>query len=220
VTLPRPAPSEELTKVSLVDLAVTRLSADILDGRLPPGERLIEEQLTARFGISRAPLREALRLLAQQGLVEHLPRRGVRVARLSDRDVAELFGLRNALERYAVELALADGPPAHLGLVDDGLDAMQAAAEQEDGLALAAAHRAFHVGVVRLAGHEQLLAVYTPIVARLQLHMAANLAAERAVVDRSQSVARHRRLRDALAAGPAPRVLDELSRHGERSYFR
>lgn len=68
---------------SLVELAVRRLRGEIVRGACAPGERLVEEQLTRRFGISRAPLREALRLLGQQGLVEHLPRRGVRVVALS-----------------------------------------------------------------------------------------------------------------------------------------
>ncbi len=66
-----------LEAASLVQLCVRRLRHEILSGMLPPGERLIEEQLTARFGISRAPVREAMRELAQQGLIEHLPRRGV-----------------------------------------------------------------------------------------------------------------------------------------------
>ena len=91
-----------LESYSLVELAVRRLRREILSGRTDPGERLVEEQLTRRLGISRAPLREALRLLAEQGLVEHVPRRGVRVATLSDRDVQELYALRDVLERHAV----------------------------------------------------------------------------------------------------------------------
>lgn len=94
-----------LAPSSLVELAVQRLCNEILSGALVPGERLIEEQLTRRFGTSRAPLREALRLLGQQGLVEHLPRRGVRVAELSPQDVDELFGLREVLERFSVQIA-------------------------------------------------------------------------------------------------------------------
>ena len=105
-------PDEPFEPTSLVDLSVRRLRAEILGGILPSGERIIEEQLTARYRISRAPLREALRQLAQQGLVEHLPRRGVRVAALSAEDADELFGLRNVLERYAVELAFARPEPA------------------------------------------------------------------------------------------------------------
>ena len=78
-----------LVAASLVELAVQRLRGEIVSGKFPPGGRLVEEQLTRRFGISRAPVREALRLLGQQGLVEHLPRRGVRVVQLSSRDIDE-----------------------------------------------------------------------------------------------------------------------------------
>src|SRR3954451_20688147 len=102
---------------SLVDLAVRRLRAEIVGGAFAPGERLVEEQLTRRFGISRAPLREALRLLGQQGLVEHLPRRGVRVVQLSSRDIDELFSLRDVLERFALQCVLGhDGVPDPGGL--------------------------------------------------------------------------------------------------------
>jgi DNA-binding GntR family transcriptional regulator len=89
----------ELESYSLVELAFNRLSAEILSGRTDPGERLVEEQLTRQLGISRAPLREALRQLAPSSLVEHIPRRGVRVATLSDDDVRELYEVRDVLER-------------------------------------------------------------------------------------------------------------------------
>src|ERR687895_1896743 len=61
---------------SLVEVTTRQLREEILSGQLAPGQRLIEDQIRLRFSISRAPLREALRSLAQQGLVEHLPRRG------------------------------------------------------------------------------------------------------------------------------------------------
>src|SRR6201996_6235986 len=77
-----------LESSSLVDLTLRRLRQEILSGALAPGERLGEEHLAQRFGTSRAPLREALRQLAQQGLIEHLPRRGMRVAELSAADSA------------------------------------------------------------------------------------------------------------------------------------
>ena len=71
--------SRQELPATLVEVAEHRLRDAILRGTLQPGEKIIEEQLCADFGISRAPLREALRLLGQQGLVEHLPRRGARV---------------------------------------------------------------------------------------------------------------------------------------------
>jgi DNA-binding GntR family transcriptional regulator len=120
--------NDVLAPASLVELAVQRLRSEILSGALVPGERLIEEQLTRRFGTSRAPLREALRLLGQQGLVEHLPRRGVRVTELSPRDVDELFSLREVLERFAVQTAPPVPDPLALAELANRLDAMQRAA--------------------------------------------------------------------------------------------
>ena len=135
-----------LVAASLVELAVQRLRGEIVSGKFPPGGRLVEEQLTRRFGISRAPVREALRLLGQQGLVEHLPRRGVRVVQLSSRDIDELFSLRDVLERFALECALGHG-----GTPDPGALAMAAAAVEHmeqaagDAATQATAHRAFHL---------------------------------------------------------------------------
>ena len=164
MTAEAPPDGGELGARSLVDLVVTRVRADILRGAFAPGERLVEEQLTRRFGTSRAPLREALRLLGQQGLVEHLPRRGVRVTELSARDLDELFGLRDALERFALQTALDDGPPApdRLAALERAVVGIECAGESAEGRAVA--HRESHLALVGLAGHRHLLRVYEPAV--------------------------------------------------------
>jgi DNA-binding GntR family transcriptional regulator len=208
-----------LEPASLVELSVRRLRHDILSGVLPPGERLIEEQLTSRFGISRAPLREALRELAQQGLVEHLPRRGVRVADLSAADVDELFGLRDVLERYAMTLALPLASTQRL----DGLTAawkeMAEAAAEGDAFRENEAHRQFHIEVVALAGQRQLLMAFEPVILKLQLYMAANLRREAERRAPSEGVERHRRLLGAITNGDLATVLDALASHGARTYI-
>ncbi|SNS60557.1 transcriptional regulator, GntR family [Streptosporangium subroseum] len=212
-------PDEVLEHPSLVELSVRRLRHEILSGALAPGERLIEEQLTQRFGISRAPLREALRSLGQQGLVEHLPRRGVRVTELSREDVDELFGLRDVLERYAVEIALPL-PGAHsLTGLAQALEGMASAVRADDPLSENEAHRRFHLALVTLAGHRQLLMAYEPVILKLQLYMAANLRREAEQRAPSEGVERHRRLFDAIASGDPAIVLDALSRHGARTYI-
>ncbi|GAA1259436.1 GntR family transcriptional regulator [Sphaerisporangium rubeum] len=210
-------PEGVLRPHSLVELSMRRIRHEILSGTLAPGERLIEEQLTQRFGTSRAPLREALRLLGQQGLVEHLPRRGVRVAELSRADVDELFGLRDVLERYAVETAL----PGVTDLRDlaKALDDMATAVEQDDPYSENEAHRRYHVALVALAGHRQLLLVYEPVILKLQLYMAANLRREAEVRAPSEGVERHQRLFDAIASGDPALALDGLARHGARTYI-
>ena len=215
----RPARHGELESLSLVQLTVTRLSRDILSGEIAPGERLIEEQLTRRLGISRAPLREALRLLAQQGLVEHLPRRGARVATMSERDVQELYGLRDVLERYAMEIALPvqDGPA--LAGLRTALDGIRTAYQAGDRLEMADAHRRFHVAVVALAGHRQLLGVYESVLVKLQVYMAVNLRREAEQANPEDGVRRHERLYQAVVGRDASAVLAELAAHGARSYL-
>jgi DNA-binding GntR family transcriptional regulator len=205
---------------SLVDLACERIRGDILRGVIGPGERLVEEQLTRRFGISRAPVREALRLLGQQGLVEHLPRRGVRVAELSADDMTELFGLRDALERYAVETALAEPTdPERLAVLEQATQRIERAAEQDAPLDRADAHREFHVALVALAGHRHLLRVYEPIIMQLQLYMAANMRREAEQRSPAEGAHRHRHLFEAVASGDAAAVLAALASHGAQTYL-
>ncbi len=209
-----------LQSQSLVELATARLRTEILSGALEPGERLVEEQLTQRFQISRAPLREAMRQLAEQGLVEHLPRRGVRVTTYSERDFDELFGVRDALERFAVSL-LRDRPAEELDMrpLENALTDLRTAAEHGDRLAASNAHRAFHLTLVALAGSRQLLVAYEPLILKLQLYMAANLRREADANSPAEGVRRHQLLYDAVLSGDPVGIEEELQRHGARQYF-
>jgi DNA-binding GntR family transcriptional regulator len=212
------SPDGELASASLVDLAVARLSREILGGGSDPGERLIEEQLTRRFGISRAPLREALRLLAQQGLVEHVPRRGVRVATLSDRDVRELYEVRDVLERHAVHTAFSGARPDLSGVVT-ALEAMRAAAVRGDRLDVADAHRRFHCSVVALAGNGQLSATHGSVLLKIQLYMALNLRREADSHGGESGVHRHENVLAALKGGDPEQVIAALESHGAQTYI-
>lgn len=218
----------DLGAVSLVELAVRRLRTEILSGAYAPGERLVEEQLTRRFGISRGPLREAMRLLGQQGLVEHLPRRGVQVAELSARDIDELFSLRDALERFALTTALAAGPgtpgagtpagapePAALGRLEAAVETM----ERTTGADQAEAHRDVHRALVALAGHDHLRRMHELVLAQLQLYMATNIRREAQTHSPQEGARRHRRLLDAVASGDLERSLAELAHHGARAFL-
>ncbi len=88
-----------------VAFIVERLREDILAGRLAPGSRLVECELTARFSVSRGTVREALRRLAAEGLIEHRPHRGALVRRLCEREIQELFQIRVEMESLAARLA-------------------------------------------------------------------------------------------------------------------
>ena len=202
---------------TLVELAELRLRSAILSGALQPGEKILEEQLCADFGISRAPLREALRLLAQQGLVEHLPRRGSRVAEWSPEDIRQLFDLRSVLERYAVESALPlEDATTALGAVRAALERMRCA---RDDLERDDTHRAFHSAVVSLAGNRQLDLAIAPILLKLQLPMAVNLRQEARLHDRGDGVERHQAILEALETNDPARAVAALVSHGQLTYL-
>ncbi|MDS1115600.1 GntR family transcriptional regulator [Gordonia westfalica] len=203
---------------SLVDVAGRRIRDAILSGALAPGQKIVEETLCADLGISRAPVREALRLLAQQGLVEHQPRRGVRVAEWSPRDILQLFELRQVLERYAVEAALPlTDPESQLAPLRAAIDAMRRAT---DDLARDDAHRRFHAAVVGLAGNRQLDITLEPILLKLQLPMAVNLRTETA--DRhgpDDGFNRHQAILDALERNDPAAAIAALHDHGHLHYL-
>lgn len=205
---------------SLVDVAGRRIRDAILSGTLAPGQKIVEESLCETFGFSRAPVREALRLLAQQGLVEHLPRRGVRVAQWSPRDILQLFELRQVLERFAVESAfpLAD-PDTQLAPVRAAIEQMRSAT---DDLEKDDAHRRFHSAVVGLARNRQLDIALEPILLKLQLPMAVNLRTEAADGGHDAEHAgerRHEAILAALESNDAQAVLAALGDHGHLRYL-
>jgi GntR family transcriptional regulator, rspAB operon transcriptional repressor len=90
---------------SISDQIYERLKQQVLYGEIEPGERLMQNQVAETLKASRTPVREAFRRLEQDGLVERVPQGGVRVTRLDIEAVQEVFGIRNVLEAYAVELA-------------------------------------------------------------------------------------------------------------------
>ncbi len=105
-SLPIPAASEAAREEpSLHDEILTRLRDYIVEGNIPDGGRVPERELCAMFGISRTPLREALKVLAAEGLVDLLPNRGARVRQLSERELGELFDVMGGLEGLAGRLA-------------------------------------------------------------------------------------------------------------------
>lgn len=216
------SPTAGLHAPSLVEVAVRQLRDEILAGTLEPGQRLIEDQIRLRFDISRGPLREALRLLTQQGLVEHSPRRGARVTELSDTDVDQLFGIRLALEQHAVRSTFprptAPGDD-ELAAVEAWLGRMQAAERDGDVLAKDDAHRAFHAAVVALAGNRQLDLALEPVLLKLQRPMALNLRREAHLLGAEEGLARHQRIVDALRSNDLDRILHELEHHGTRRFL-
>jgi len=131
---------------SLVRMAAETIREMVLSGELRPGDRLVEERLTEELGISRPPLREALRLLEQEGLLLSMPRRGVIVTPLSAQDVYEIFTLRTTYERMAIELGVPCKDPELLARYL-GVEA-QSHQQRRELLGIAAAQQQGHLDAV------------------------------------------------------------------------
>lgn len=147
-----------------VAFIVERLRQDILSGSLTPGFRLIECDLTARFAVSRGPVREALRRLAAEGLIEHWPHRGALVRRLSARGIRELFQIRVEIEQLAARLAAeSDDAEARARFAE----AIRPVLDESPRRApdYLAENAAFHAAVTTLSGNLQL----NDLALRLQL---------------------------------------------------
>ena len=103
----------------LRDVVFNTLRQAILKGELKPGERLMEIALAERLGVSRTPIREAMRKLEQEGLVVMIPRRGAQVANITEKDLNDVLEVRIALENVAIEKACARMTEEEMG--DSGL---------------------------------------------------------------------------------------------------
>ncbi|HZV49814.1 MAG TPA: GntR family transcriptional regulator [Candidatus Dormibacteraeota bacterium] len=214
------AGGDKINPPSLVDMTVAALRELILSGAYRPGERLVEERLTERLGISRPPLREALRILQQEGLVVTLPRRGAAVTPLSARDVHEIYTLRFALDRLAVELGVPVRDPALLEPLREALRGIHRAAIQGDRDRLLEENIAFHTAMCGLARHGRLMQAYRSLAFQLRLCMAMNLRLrERMYGNLEENVARHRVLLELAERGDRQGLLIAIADHGDRSFI-
>jgi DNA-binding GntR family transcriptional regulator len=149
----KPAPS------SLVDEAYEQIRRRILDNVWPPGHRALEQEVGMALGMSRTPVREALMRLQADGLVEVIPRHGMRVLPVSPSDMREIYQILTALECMAAELGAQRKPSnKELEPLVAATKAMDKALKVEDLDAWAAADERFHSYLVELAGNRQLQA--------------------------------------------------------------
>lgn len=187
----------------------------ILAGTLRPGEKLAERDLSRRLKVSRTPLREALSRLVQEGLVENRPRRGHYVRAIDAKSVADLYDLREVLEKHAVRLAarrLTAADIAELERLRRALrryerDAVQGEAEQHDGLRL-------HEIIIRAARNDMLTEMLAKLYDRLQMFVWIDaIYADEATLTRRE----HEAIIDAAKARDEKLLLRLMEQHLRRS---
>ena len=128
----------------LRDVVFKTLREAILRGDLKPGERLMELQLAAKLGVSRTPLREAIRMLQQEGLAVTIPRRGAEVAAMTEKDMEDVLQVREALEILAVQLASEKITKEQIAELEERLKAFEQAVETAEVKQIAQSDIDFH----------------------------------------------------------------------------
>ncbi len=198
-------------------LAAEALRSMILSGELLPGEKLPENGLTERLGVSRSPLREAMAVLEREGLIIQAPRRGAVVAPLTAHDIYEIYTLRAQLETLAVQLGVPVADERRL----DRLRAAYAALEDatDDQVEHTRLAFEFHLALVGLAGHQRLEASFRALSLQMQLCMALNRRARAGLESIHEDAARHRPLLDLAVAGDRDGLLAAMRDHGQETFL-
>lgn len=207
------------TPPTLVDHIVSTLGELILSkaDNFHPGERLRIAALCQLFGSSPTPVKEALRQLEAEGLVTIEPRRGARVATMSQRDFEEIFQLRVELEAMALRLMNGCLKPSTIEQFEQMLAEMQVAV---DGARVIEYHQldcAFHSLVVDLAGNTRLSGFYTNLMTQYRIRPAYMSTTVPGMV---QSLQEHRDLVGALGAGDRSRARALVRQHWKHARLR
>ena len=140
----------------LRDVVFKKLRREILLGELAPGERLMEIHLAQRLGVSRTPIREAIRKLELEGLVTMIPRRGAEVAQISEKNLEDVLEVRTSLERLAVRLACERMNEEQLSELHDACEHFAAVTKTKDMTAITQADVALHDVIIRSTGNRKL----------------------------------------------------------------
>lgn len=208
--------ADAVVRVAGAAHAYDHLRAAIVENRYPPGHRLVEQTLAAEMGLSRTPVREALRTLQAEGLVVIERNRGAMVRPLSPTEVVDLYGLRIRLESYAVELATERSTEVELGALVEAADAFGAAVRASDAGATAGvrriheANRVVHDAIVDAARHWRLTAMLARTV-DIPLVFQAFRSFGPAELERSDTF--HHLIVEAMCRRDGPRAAGLMAEH-------
>jgi DNA-binding GntR family transcriptional regulator len=210
-----PEPVSELAllrSASLAEQVADAIVDGIAMGALQPGQRLIETELAKGLHVSRVPVRESLKMLEAQGILETSPHRGARVAEFSETRIDQICQARVALERIAVRDAVAAyrHNPGRIGRLDAVIARMEAAAERLDWVAVSKADLDFHREICAASGNGVVTTLWETLARHVMIVFGREIRDER---DAARLGPQHRRLRDMLL-GATPDELDaEVERH-------
>lgn len=188
---------DPIGRTALAVEITNRLRQMILEGVLQAGEKINEKALTTQFGVSRTPLREALKVLAAEGLLDLIPHRGAVITRQSEAEIAEVFHVLAALESLAGELAAQVASEEDLAQITEMTERLRQSYAETDRPTYFRINQAIHNAILSASGNETLMKSHELLAHRVQrARYQANLTPERwrAAVEEHEAIA------DALSA--------------------
>ena len=196
-----------MTKASLTaEQAYATLRNRIVEGGIRPGERVREAAVADEFGLSRTPVREALRRLESDGLLVHRPHKGMVVRQLEPQAVTELYLMREVLEGTAAGLSARHASDAEIAMLYDMLDAQERA--KSDPVEAAALNKQFHRALYRGARNRFLLDMLDGLATSMALLGRTTLGLQER---QSASIVEHKAILDGMAAHD-PKLAEEAAR--------
>ena len=186
----------EHKSISLADQVFEHLETDILSGKYQKGESLTESKLSAELGVSRTPIREALKRLEQEHLIEESPK-GMTVVGISKKDLDDIFKIRGALEGKAAEMSAKNHTEEQLSIVREALEFQEFYLVKHDPDRIKSMDSRFHETIYKMSGSTVFYDVLVPLHKKLLKYRKASVSESSRA---EASVAEHRAIYEAIAA--------------------
>ena len=200
--------------ISLADQVFEHLETDILSGKYQKGESLTESKLSAELGVSRTPIREALRRLEQEHLIEEAPK-GVVVVGISEKDLEDIFTVRLKLEGSVAAMAALNYTEEQLAVIREALEFQEFYLNKNDPDRIKSMDSRFHETIYKMSGSTVLYDVLEPLHKKILKYRKTSVSnTSRA----EASVAEHRAIYEALAARDSQKVERLVTEHLMNAY--
>ncbi|WP_313999353.1 GntR family transcriptional regulator [uncultured Paenibacillus sp.] len=201
----------EQKAVSLRHRIADDIRRAILEGKLKPGDRLVELEMSKQMGVSRGPIREALRVLEQEGLLHSQPFKETVVAEFSTEEVVNvLIPIRLTVETYALRKALPAFAQEDFAFLEQCLENMRKSGESNDVVNLVESDLAFHEYIVVKSQLSNLMNIWSSIFNRIRLHF---FMQDEKYEDITRVWEQHRPLIDTMRTGQIELAVTELTKH-------
>lgn len=194
----------------LREIVFNTLRQAILTGDLKPGERLMEIHLADRLGVSRTPIREAIRKLELEGLVKMEPRKGATVAEITEKNLRDVLEVRRNLDTFAVELACERITEEQLAELKQLVDDFEGIMQKGDSKTIAEADVEFHNFIVKVTGNDRLLQLVNSLSEQVYRYRFEYIKDE---TTHQELMEEHREIFDCILSKDPSRAKEAMKRH-------